>query len=271
MRCMTMIALLALAMCQVGFAQGVTGRVVSLDYCADQFVLKLLPRGSILAVSPDAGSHFSYMRDVAEGLRRVRPVAEDVLILAPGLVVRSYGGGPRVVGFLEKAGIEVLQVPVVNDMDSIREALLRIAEGLGVPGRGREIAAEMDRRLSRIRPSAGTRTALYMTPTGVTSGPGTLVHEMLRAAGYSNFEGQPGWRAIPLERLAYDTPDVVAAAFFNAGAHRPAMWSSMRHPVAKRQMSERPSVLLQGAWTSCGSWFLLDAVEALASAKMAEE
>ena len=32
-------------------------RIVSLDYCADQYVLKLVDRERILAVSPDAGYH----------------------------------------------------------------------------------------------------------------------------------------------------------------------------------------------------------------------
>ena len=133
-----------------------------------------------------------------------------------------------------------------------------------MPERGLAIVTEMDERLSKIHVPNETRTALYMTPTGVTGGPGTQVDEMLLAAGFENFVQQPGWRSIPLERLAYEQPDIVAAAFFDAETNHPAMWSAMRHPVAKKQMSDRPTVLLQGAWTSCGGWFLVDAIEALA-------
>lgn len=239
-------------------------RVVSLDYCADQFVLKLLPRSSILAVSPDADKHFSYMRESARGLRQVRPLAEDVLILSPDLVIRSYGGGPHAAGFFEHAGVSVLQVPFPNDMQGIRDSILFVASGLGVPERGAALVAEFDARLDNIRASTGRPTVLYMTPTGVTSGPGTLVHEMLLAAGLQNFEEQPGWRSIPLERLVYEQPDVVAAAFFERDAIEPARWSPMRHPVARQQMINQPTAMLQGAWTSCGGWFLLDAIEALA-------
>jgi iron complex transport system substrate-binding protein len=42
------------------------------------------------------------------------------------------------------------------------------------------------------------------------------------------------------------------------------MWSATRHPVAQRQLRDQETVMLQGAWTSCGGWFLLDAIEALA-------
>jgi iron complex transport system substrate-binding protein len=241
-------------------------RVVSLDYCADQYVLKLLPRSRILAVSPDAAKQFSYMRDSAAGVAQVRPRAEDVLVLQPDLVVRSYGGGPRAVQFFERAGVPVLQVPYAGDFDGIRDAVLGMAEGLGVRQRGDEIVAQMDRRRNSIPAIETAATALYMTPTGVTSGPGTLVHEMLLAAGLTNFQEQEGWRSIPLERLAYEGPDVVVAAFFNTEATNISHWSAMRHPVAQRQISERPTVMLEGAWTSCGAWFLLDAVEAIASA-----
>jgi len=119
--------------------------------------------------------------------------------------------------------------------------------------------------LQELPVSGETRTALYMTPTGATSGPGTQIHEMLLAAGLDNFEQRPGWRMIPLERLAYEQPDVVAAAFFDGTGDHLAMWSPMRHPLARRQMLDRPTVRLQGAWTSCGGWFLLDAIEALAA------
>ena len=70
---------------------GQAGRVVSLDFCADQFVLRLLRKPRILAVSTDAQRHFSYMREQAAGIRQVRSIAEDVLVLKPDLIVRSYG------------------------------------------------------------------------------------------------------------------------------------------------------------------------------------
>ena len=240
-------------------------RVVSLDYCADQLVLKLLPRSRILAVSPDARKHFSYMRESADGVRQVRPLAEDVLSIQPDLIVRSYGGGPHALRFFERAGVSVLQVPYASDIDDIRRSILLIAERLGEGKQGEDLVAEMDRRLSAIRRTEGQKTALYITPTGVTSGQGTLVHEMLLAAGMANFEEKGGWRSIPLERLAYEGPDVVVAAFFDSQSNHPSMWSAMRHPVARRQMSGRPTVMLEGAWTSCGGWFLLDAIEAIAS------
>jgi len=84
-------------------------RIVSLDYCADQYVLKLADPESVLAISPDAVKDFSYLQDAAKSVPTVRPIAEDVLSLKPDLVVRSYGGGPNATSFFAQAGVPVLQ------------------------------------------------------------------------------------------------------------------------------------------------------------------
>lgn len=240
-------------------------RVVSLDVCADQYVLKLLERERILAVSPDATAAFSYLRDAARGLRVVRPVAEDVLVLKPDLVVRAYGGGPNAAAFFERAGVPVLSIGWAADIPGVFDIIESTAAGLAEQERGARLVADMRERLERLQVSAADRSVLYMTPSGVTTGPGSLVHEMLVAAGLDNFQTQPGWQPIPLERLAYESPEMVAAAFFDTHTNHPNGWSPMRHPVARAELSGRPVVSLRGAWTACSGWFLMDAVEALAA------
>lgn len=240
------------------------GRIVSLDYCADQYVLKFADRERILAVSPDAAKDFSFMRGAAEGVPVVRPNAEDVLLLKPDLVVRSYGGGPGATHFFEQAGIPVLDVGWTPDLPAVLDNIQRMADGLGAPDRGAAVVADMKARLAALSDRPSGKRVLYLTPAGVTSGPGSLIHEMIRAAGLENFEAEPGWRAIPLERLAREQPDLVAAAFFGTAASQPDAWSPMQHPVARAQLTGRNVVSLQGAWTSCNGWFLMEAIEALA-------
>ena len=278
-------------------------RIVSLDFCADQYVLKFVERDRILAVSPDAGREFSYMRDAAAGLPTVRPVAEDVIALNPDLVVLSYGGGPRMSLLLERAGIPVFNVRWAQDIDEIQQVIGEAARALGSPEQGLAVAGEMRTRLASLRSSgggsgrddasdsggggggrddantsgsggaggdgdantsAGRADVLYMTPTGVTSGPGSLIHEMLTAAGLENFHTRPGWWPIPLERLAYEQPDLLAVAFHESLADHPHAWSAIRHPVAQALLDRETVIPIDGSWTACGAWFLMDAVESLA-------
>lgn len=263
-------AVLAIVICALGPVRTVVAAppraasaIVSLDYCADQFVLALAARERILAVSQDADDPFSYMRDAARGLRQVRAVAEDVLILRPDLVVRSYGGGASAPHFFARAGVPVLQLGFVQSIADVRANIRAVAAGLGEAARGAALVADMDRRLAAVRRHAPGTRALYITPGGFTAGPDTLVHEMLAAAGLENFQQAPGWRALPLERLAYARPDLIVTAFFDTRASSADAWTAAHHPVARRQMAALPVVALDGAWIACGGWFVADAVEAL--------
>ncbi|MFT6061854.1 MAG: iron complex transport system substrate-binding protein [Paracoccaceae bacterium] len=244
-------------------------RIVSLDYCADQFVLKFADRAAIAALSPDADADFSYMRDAAPGLPTVRPRAEDVLTLRPDLVVRSYGGGAGIGAQLARAGVPVLNVGFAGAIADVRATIVRMAAGLGAPDAGTRTAAQLDARIAAAAPPPGAPaiSALYLTTGGWTAGTGTLVDEMLRAAGLRNHETRAGWRPLPLERLAREEPDLIAAAFFESSSQNPSRWSSARHPVTRKMLARRPIVALKGAWTSCGGWFLADAVEALAAGR----
>lgn len=249
--------------------QGPPARIVSLDFCADQYLLALAEREQILALSPDAGKNFSYLAEMARGIPTVRPTAEQVLILKPDLVVRSYGGGPRAAAFFERAGVPVLNIGRAtgskgSEIDSIPAVIEHAAAGLGAAQRGRALAGEFRARLAALRQGKGERSALYMSPVGVTTGPGSLMHEVLTAAGLENFQKAPGWRSLPLERLAYEKPDFIAASFFDERAYSTNTWSATRHPVAQAQMREARVVPIKVAWITCGAWFVMDAIEALA-------
>jgi iron complex transport system substrate-binding protein len=238
-------------------------RVISLDYCADQFVLQLLPRDRILALSPDSREPFSFLRERAAGIPQVPAQAEAVLLAEPDLVVTSYGGGPKLIGLLRRLNVPVLQVGWIEDLEGVRDNLLAMGEGLGNPAGAQALLHDFDERLASLRMtnSPSRREALYLTPGGVTGGPGTLVDELLEAAGLANFTRQPGWQPLPLERLAYEQPDVLVSASFVADQHP---WSAARHPLLTLQLQGLPSVSLPGAWTACGGWFLIEAVEAMA-------
>lgn len=257
--------LLAFASARAGGAPA--GRVISLDYCADQYVLRLLPRAHIAGVSPDAGAAFSYMREAAAGLPRVRPIAEDVLLRRPDTVVRLYGGGRDLDRLMAKAGIRVVQIGYADTISEVRGVITTAAADLGEADAGAQIVQSMDDRLSGLSEEASHRRVLYVTPGGVTAGSGTLIDDLFHAAGLRNFEAQTGWRALPLERLVYEQPDLIAAAFFDSHSNNTNSWSATRNPIIRRQMADLPIVPIDGAWSACAAWFLVDIVAALSAAQ----
>lgn len=243
-------------------------RIVSLDFCADQYVLKFADREQILAISPDGVKHFSYMREEAKGVPTVRPLAEDVLIMKPDLVVRSYGGGPNAAAFFERAGIPVLQIGWASSLHgenagSVPFLIQEMADGLGQSNRGRELVQSYNQRLDALKTQASGKSTLYMTPGGVTTGEGSLIHEAMLAAGLENYMDRPGWHSLPLEGFAYERPGLVATSYFGTNARLQSPWSAARHPVATRELNSTARVDLDGAWSACGGWAILEAVEAL--------
>lgn len=239
--------------------------IVSLDYCADQYVLALADPADILALSPQATAQFSYLRAQARQFRTLRPRAEDILTLQPALVVRSYGGGPMISTLLERAGIHTVQLPFSNDLAEVEKAILDISQQLGKETAGATLVAQMHARLAALPASKHKLEILYLTSKGVTAGPGTMIDVLIKAAGLKNFNQQPGWQSIPLEALAYQAPAYIATGFFDSSDLVSNIWTSARHPVAQRALAGAKRVDLPGAWTACGGWFMLDAVEAMAA------
>ncbi|WP_170163680.1 ABC transporter substrate-binding protein [Eilatimonas milleporae] len=243
-------------------------RVLSLDYCADQYVMALADGGNILAVSPAAASEYSYLADRAQGLAALRPTGEQVLLADPDLVIRQWGGGYNAAAYLDRFGIPVVQVSFGTTVDSVRENLRRIADALNARPRAEALIADMDRRLARVRAGHAPRAArpygLYVTPGGVTSGAGTFVHTMMEAAGVRNImavDGKTGWRGINLETLALRPPDLIIGAFFDLKSNHVNHWSIARHSFLKDMMETTPTVFIPGAQVACSGWFFADAVE----------
>jgi iron complex transport system substrate-binding protein len=240
--------------------------VVSLDYCADQYVLKLLPPERILALSPDSTREFSYLREAAGSYPQVKPIAEDIIILQPDLVVRTYGGGPNITHFFNRLDIPVLQIGYADSVESIQYAIQAVADELGVTQTGQALVADMNERINALREIKDQHEILYVTPGGVTGGEGTLVDSMIGKSGLTNFQSLPGWRSLPLETLAYRQPEMVATAFYADKINHSNFWSAARHPVLRNQLGTTQSVELSGATTACGGWFIVDAIEKLAAA-----
>jgi len=243
-------------------------RIISLDFCSDQYVLQLAKRSSIIALSSDAMAEFSYFRDQAKGIATLENGLEQVLLLKPDLIVRSYGGGPHADRFFQRLGIPVLNLQWTDTLDQVKANIHHIARGLNNETRGLEMIRSMERRqkkiIASIRDKKTKPTLLYVTPTGYTTGPGSLVAESIVQAGYQNYITKPGWHPLPLERLVKISPDHIAASFFDLQKRQPANWSTIRHPVAKSLLKTVPRTALDGAWTACGASFIMDAIEALA-------
>jgi len=256
------VGLAGAAILAAGVAEARPLRVMALDQCADQYVLALRPDAD-LALSPRADDPDAWMREAAAGHRRVRPTLEAAIAFRPDVVVRYWGGEPRLLARLETAGVRVVTIQDAGDFNGVRAEIRAVSHALGVPRRGEALVARMDATLRRAAPGPATpdRSALYLTAGGFTAGKGTLVDSILKAAGFANAAPGPFFAPVSVERIALFPPTRFVLGFFDQP--RGDWRGPGRHPVIQRAARHRVAARLPAAALTCPAWFAADAAAML--------
>lgn len=238
-------------------------RVMSLDYCADQYVLALSPRENIVGLSYRADDPDSFMREHARGLPVRRATVEAVVAARPDVVVRYWGGDARLEAMLERRGVTVLKVDEATGFADVHANIRRVAAGLEQAEAGERMIAAMNMKLAAASGAWNGAPALYLTPGGFTAGPGTLVHAILEAAGLKGVAG-PGYAPVSLEALVLKPPAALVLGFFDDFTNAMVRWGAGRHHALQRLVRERAVGALPSSIAGCPAWFAADGALMLA-------
>lgn len=257
---MSSVALLAAALVAAPSVNG--PRILSLDQCADQYVLALA-REQVVGLSHRADDPDSRLREQARGLPLRRASMESVLAARPDVVVRSWGGDARLLQALERRGVQVVTLQDADDLNGVRASVRRAAAAFERRERGEALLADMDARLARARGAWGGRGALYLTPGAYTTGPGTLIDALLRWTGLRNLARATGYQPAPTERVVLNPPTLVVRGFFDQT--RWTRWAPGRSPVLDRTLASRTAADLPASLLGCPTWFVGEAAERLAA------
>jgi iron complex transport system substrate-binding protein len=257
--------LIAAALASTSTSASGAPRVVSLDQCADQYVLALSPRAAIAGVSFRAEAGDSYLADQAKGLPKRRATLESLLAVRPEVVVREWGGDDQLVRRLQARGVRVTTLADATDFAGVRANVRQAAAALGEQAKGEVLIRDMDLELREAGREQPGKTVAYLTPGGATAGPGTLVDAMLRAAGLKNAEPGPGYRTLSLERLTLAPPEALVLGFFDAFSLNRVWWSPARMGPMQAARG-RALASLPGKVLSCPAWFAADGALTLAKA-----
>lgn len=247
-------------------------RIVSLNLCADQILLDLVAREriaglSFLARDPTMSTNV----EGARGIPAVQGSAEEVLALGPDLVLVGSYSTPATQSLLRRLGVRVAGIPMASSFEEIRAVVRQIAHETGDEAEGEALIVDFDRRLEAARaPRTENRPfALAYQVNSLASGPGSLLHEMIEAAGFRNLAADrtlgPGGR-LPLESLVLDPPDLLI--FANApGDFRTVLGDNLRHPAVRYIAGHQASLHLPMPLWLCGTPRAVEAVERLAAAR----
>lgn len=238
--------------------------IVSVDYCADQFVLALAAPQQIMALSKDAQSPFSFYAEHAKSFPLTRGSSEQILTMQPDITVRQWYGARATDRLYERAGIKSISIGFAGTPEGNFDNLITFAEKIG---RTSAAKAFVDKRKALIKsfeiaPKAKGK-ALYITPGGFSAGRGTFVHHIINLAGFTTTAdtyGQTGWAPLPLEAIVNTPPDVIITSFNDLETER-SRWSASNYPLIKDLLESKPVIDVPSRYLSCSGLFAADAAQ----------
>lgn len=264
--CLLAAGILAIAGPSAGTAAG--PRAASATVCGDQHLLALADPDQIVALSPQATDPvLSLLAGEAARHRQVRPSAEEYLSLGVEVVLGNAWSDHKTLDLLERFGVRVVRIPLVERFEEVEPVTAAVAEALGHPERGAALNRAIRRRLAELREeNAGAgRAALYLRPGGGSAGAQTFVDEVMRAAGLANraaADGRTGWTSYDLERFVLDPPPLLVTSFFDS-PDRSLLRAFGEHSAFVRRAAAIPTVAVPGSSWVCSGWILIEAAESL--------
>nr|WP_156363382.1 MULTISPECIES: ABC transporter substrate-binding protein [unclassified Sphingomonas] len=240
-------------------------RIVSLNLCADQYLLALADPAQIVALTRFARDpNMSAASNAARTMPVSRGSAEDVLVLRPDLVIASPFRRQTVAAVLAGRHVATLDLPPADSYAAIVRQVRQVAAAIGHPDRGETLIRRMDTALARLpRAPGGGRTAAYYQRRGFLTGTGTLVDELMQRLGLANLAtrlGKPALSQLSLEQMVLARPDylIVESATDRVTDQGTEM---LHHPI----LDGIPRLRIPEAWTVCGGPAYVRAAQSLAA------
>jgi iron complex transport system substrate-binding protein len=181
-------------------------------------------------------------------------------------VVRLWGGDARLSNALRTKGVTPVALDDAADFDGVRANVRKVAAALDRRPQGEALLARMDAQLASAAGAGKGRPALYLTPGGYTSGAGTLIDAMLKAAGYSNASKAVAFAPVSLEQMVMKPPMAVVLGLFDLMKAGSDHWGPGRHAALRKAMAGRVVASLPAAVVGCPAWFAADGGAMLARA-----
>ena len=262
-RCAVVVFLLASFASAAGAAPQ---RIVSLNLCADELVLRLAAPSTVKSVTWLArDATLSNVSALARDVPVNRGLAEDVVPLAPDLVIAGAYTTRTAVALLRRLNIPVLELTVPTSVDEALAQIKTVADALGTLEIGTQLIADIRNGLAVLpvppHGSAQPVAAVYQ-PNGFTIGTGSLVNDLLMRAGLRNLAVErriDNYGALPLDWLLLAQPDLLIVNAAEDRGHAIA-YEVLRHPALARRYHGDRVVGVPSAWWSCPGPRLVDAV-----------
>ena len=243
-------------------------RIVSLNMCTDELVLRLAAPSNVASVTwlsrdPKA----SNVASIASSVPMNHGLAEEIIPLDPDLVIAGTFTTRTAVAMLKQTRSRFVEFGIPKNLADVEKQIIDMAHLLDESARGQVLVDDMNQRMARLGTPVFLKrpTTLVFNPNGFTVGAGTLVDDILTRAGLDNVAAHMNlgnYTQIPLEILVNSAVDVLIVSSSRDGP--PSLATEMlRHPVLSELGSRTHVVVLPSRLWSCGGPEAVEAVSRL--------
>lgn len=242
-------------------------RVMSLNQCADQLVLLLLPAERIVSVTwlsrrPGALPDDAALRAKLAQVGTNHGLAEEVVRQKPDLVIAGNTTTPATRALLHRLHYPLLEVESGDSFAAIRRITRQVAMAVGEPARGAALIAAMDTGIAALAASRAPPVRVAALNGAFTVRPESLAAAVLRLAGARDVlaaDAGPVRGKPDLELLLAARPQYLVKI---TGAGAPALTTGPElHPLLQQRLG--PPLTLPQSLLSCGTPLSIDAARIL--------
>ncbi len=243
-------------------------RIVSMNVCTDQVLLRLADPEQILGLSRFSGdARQSWTADDARRYRILSGGAEDVLVLRPDIAVASVFDKRSTRELLKEKGIHLVEFAVPRNLEEAKVQIREMGEITGHPDRATAEIARLDAAVARAHRAVADKhyRVLPLSRRGWVSGSDSFVSALLTETGLFNAAGDLGVAFggfASLESIVNLKPDfiLVSQAGDRAGDDGQAF---LLHPALERFYPQAKRIVSPERLTECGGVMLTEALDVL--------
>jgi iron complex transport system substrate-binding protein len=246
-------------------------RVVSMNLCVDELVLRLADAKNIASVTwLSRSSGNSNVSQLAAQVPINHGLAEEIIPLNPDLIIAGIYTTRTAVALIKRTAVPLMELDVPKSIDGVRKQYLEMAEVLDERSKGESVVADIDARLAKLAavPAGRRPRTVVLNPNGVTVGQETLANEIMTRAGLDNIAASlriDNYGQIPLETIVTQNVEVLIVSANRDGP--PAMATEvLKHPVIARISDRMRLVVMPTRMWTCGGPAIVDAIELLMGA-----
>ncbi|WOK37473.1 ABC transporter substrate-binding protein [Sphingomonas sp. C3-2] len=225
-------------------------RVVSLNMCADQYLIELADRRQIAALSEYARDpKMSFHARAAAAYPVSAGSAEELLALQPDLIIGSDYQRAGVEALFRNHPVAFVEFGLANSQAEMIAQARSVAAALGQQARGEDLVRRLG-VVGAVQAGTARPVVAYYQRRGFLTGTGTLVDDILTRAGADNLArrlNKPMLAQLSLEEMVAARPDFLLVDAETAQVADQG--TEMLHHPALRVI---PRLSLSEALTVCG-------------------